>query len=253
MKIKYFEIFYLFGYRRKMLDADIRAVRQLKEFLLPDEETDGVGRQRVFKWKNLQNTFTLDDEGNKNDVNSEEISNNNETDEQYENMWRKMRYERERFLKEQSESQKESIEMEPNVDVTVIDSKVHKLQSDNVSLRKNELDKFLIAKNLLIDGKKQPTRGSFLVRDKVTLHKLAGLTNNSNSLNINNMNAINISSIGKSKNFVFKTLTAEECEANRKRKAEEQVDPSCSQGINYIKKPKLQPRREKCIIDLLQE
>lgn len=242
--------------RRKMLDADIRAVRKLKEFLLPDEETDGVGRQRVYKWKNLESSFKLDDEINKNDNDKEDIANTDEIEEQNENAWRKMRYERERFLKEQCESNvdKDKIEINSIREVTTKDKSVPKIITENVPLRKTDMDSFLITKNHTINGQKSSVRGSFLVRDQETLHKLSGLTKHTGSNGAgHNIEMVNVTGSNKSRNFVFATLTAEESEAKRKRKAEEQIGPSTSHSINYMKKPKLQPRREKCFIDRLVE
>lgn len=233
-----------------MLDADIREVRKLQEFLLPNEEMDGVGRQRTYKWKNLESAFVLDDgKGDKNDHDSkEELSNAyDEIEEQNENAWRKMRYERERFLNEQGESS------DKKSDVITIEKNVPKLSATtNVSLRKNDLDHFLITKNSSINGQTPPIRGSFLVRDEKTLHKLSGLTKNAGSNGAGHN--INVTGVNKSKNFVFVTLTAEECEAKRKRKAEEELlGASMANGKNYMKKRKLQPKRERCFIDRLLE
>lgn len=113
-------------------------------------------------------------------------------------------------------------------------------------------------------------RGSFLVRDKETLNKLAGLTKGSAGDLDGAAGTVSVKS-AKAKNFVFATLTEEEHEVgdrqhdsqlfstyyfliplqNQKRKAADLLNSSSETGINFMKKPRLEPRREKCLIDQL--
>lgn len=100
---------------------------------------------------------------------------------------------------------------------------------------------------------KKSVRGSFLVRDKETLNKLAGLTKGASSIAASDMDdtagTVSIKSI-KPKNFVFATLTEEEHE-NLKRKADDLLNSSSENGKNFMKKPRIEPRRDKCFIDQL--
>lgn len=63
-----------------------------------DEENDGVGRQRQFKWKNLTGGFELDT-----DAGGEVDGTQENDDEGDEALWRKMRFEREVLLQEKAE------------------------------------------------------------------------------------------------------------------------------------------------------
>lgn len=83
-------------FRRKMLDKDIREVRQIQEMLFEDEE--GAVRQRQFRWKNAESAgFSLDDTRNEN---ADADANEGSGDEENEHLWRKIRYEREQLLLE---------------------------------------------------------------------------------------------------------------------------------------------------------
>lgn len=70
---------------------------------------------------------------------------------------------------------------------------------------------FLISKSVNAAQKQQAVRGSFLVRDKDTLNKLAGLTKSGAGDVDGTAGTVNVKSV-KGKNFVFATLTEEEHE-----------------------------------------
>jgi len=77
-----------------MMDQDIREVRKIKEMLFEEEE-EGASRQRQFRWKNVENGFSLDDRRPENGEGNEGSG-----DEENEHLWRKIRYEREQLLLE---------------------------------------------------------------------------------------------------------------------------------------------------------
>lgn len=81
---------------RRVLDQDAREVKILQEMLLEDEENDGVGRERKFRWRNVDNSLSLENDIRKED----EKALNNDSDDENELLWRKMRFERELILKE---------------------------------------------------------------------------------------------------------------------------------------------------------
>ncbi|KAI8126260.1 putative claspin [Lucilia cuprina] len=251
---------------RKMLDEDLREVRKIQDMLFEDEEKDGVGRQRTFKWKNAESGFSLDD-GRPLDENADG-QNGDSGDEISEHQWRKIRYEREQFLKEQGlkpDSQDMSTVL-PNTTIPPLNNstttsiistkKLQIITAKKTSVSHTSDSKkaspFLISKGISSMNKKS-VRGSFLVRDKETLNKLAGLTKGGSSVVATDMDdtagTVSIKSI-KPKKFVFATLTEEEHE-NLKRKADDLLNSSNENGKNFMKKPRIEPRRDKCFIDQL--
>lgn len=87
---------------RKVLDDDIKKLKKLQDALIEDEENDGVGRERQFKWKNQTNSFDVNDE---NAMDPHDAGDDSEDEGQAEIEWRKQRHERETFLREISQSQ----------------------------------------------------------------------------------------------------------------------------------------------------
>lgn len=79
-----------------MLDQDAREVKLIQEMFMEDEERDGIGRDRKFRWMNVDNSFILEDQ---NKLNPNVLEEHNSDDEN-EELWRKMRFERDSFLKE---------------------------------------------------------------------------------------------------------------------------------------------------------
>lgn len=85
---------------RQQLDDDQRRVTMLKEMFFDDGDLhdDGAGRERKFKWKNIDNIGldnVLDKKNNEDDDNQDDIDDSvNEIE------WRKLRMEREKFLQE---------------------------------------------------------------------------------------------------------------------------------------------------------
>uniref|UniRef100_A0A1A9V8Y7 Claspin n=1 Tax=Glossina austeni TaxID=7395 RepID=A0A1A9V8Y7_GLOAU len=249
---------------RKMLDEDIKEVRKFQEMFLEDEENDGVGRQRQFKWRNVENGLTLED------MQRAEIDrddNGNNSDDPNEHEWRKIRYEREQFLKDKGlklDSQDASTNLaQPKLPAIVtVSPHCKKLQVINAKksgacaeTNAKTSSPFLISKGVnLITMNKKAARGSFLVRDKETLNKLAGLnkgkSGTANASDLDSGTAVISVNTAKAKNFVFATLTEEEHES-LKRKADNLLNSSNENGVNYMKKPKFEPRRDKCFIDQL--
>lgn len=246
-----------------MLDEDIREVRKIQDMLFEDEERDGVGRQRTFRWKNAESGFSLED-GHQLDPNGDG-ENGGSGDEINEHQWRKIRFEREQFLKEHGlkpgSQDMSTILMNTatqSINSAVLATTTKKLQiitakKTSVSISSSKKSSpFLISKGIGAMNKKS-VRGSFLVRDKETLNKLAGITKgNASAIAGSEMDetagTVSIKNI-KPNNFVFATLTEEEHES-LKRKADD-LNSSGENGKNFMKKPKLEPRRDKCLIDQL--
>lgn len=78
-----------------MRDADAREVKIIKDLLIEDEEEAGAERERQFKWKNV-NDSNWDDAKQLDD----DAGGMRDSDDENEEAWRKMRYERELMLKD---------------------------------------------------------------------------------------------------------------------------------------------------------
>ncbi|XP_046402109.1 claspin [Ischnura elegans] len=86
---------------RQVLDEDKREVRLLQEIFLEDGElhADGLGRERKFRWKNVDNMddgdFKPTDSGDEEKV---------DDDDENEEKWRRLRHEREMWLREHQQN-----------------------------------------------------------------------------------------------------------------------------------------------------
>ncbi|XP_022221781.2 claspin [Drosophila obscura] len=234
---------------RKMLDQDIREVRQIKEMLFEDEE--GGVRQRQFRWKNVDNGFSLEEQQHTENGEANEGSG----DEENEHMWRKIRYEREQLLLENGLKAEAVTPLSPAVTKNTSNSGNSIRRLNIITARKTTVEAkksspFLISKGVTGRQQKSTVRGSFLVRDNETLNKLAGMTKGGADHGDGTAGTVSVKT-AKAKNFVFATLTEEEHEHNQKRKASDLLNSSSETGVNFIKKPRLEPRREKCLIDQL--
>ncbi|EGI66709.1 Claspin [Acromyrmex echinatior] len=201
---------------KQLLDEDKRDVRLLKELLFEDGDlhSDGMGRERKFKWKNI------DKLGNNIEM-STQISDENEgwvdvQDDEEEAKWSKLKNERDRFLEERMKCSNNEIEDE------LCHSKIFKLGLEAVKkIKGNEsqkqdtsLDKVNSFENIepimprnitdLLNGpsigKKSQTRynvikkRSLLTRGEESLARIASLAKQSDSIS----HAVNIR-----RNFIF--------------------------------------------------
>lgn len=91
---------------RQMVNEDNRELKYLKDLILNEEETDGQGRQRTFRWQNLNGenddfNASMKGEGGGAVADGEAGDGNQESDdEENEANWRKVRLEREKALLE---------------------------------------------------------------------------------------------------------------------------------------------------------
>lgn len=88
-----------------MLDQDAREVKIIKDTHFEDEEESGLGRQRQYRWKHMENSLNLDENHKTGDLDGNE---NAKSDDETEEMWRRMRYERNNILQE-TKAQNETI------------------------------------------------------------------------------------------------------------------------------------------------
>ncbi|XP_058169198.1 enolase-phosphatase E1-like [Anopheles ziemanni] len=235
-------------HNRQMLDQDNREVEQLKEFFLEDEENDGVGRVRQFRWKNVEKTFTLDyDKQKEGDHENEEGADGNASDEETELAWRKMRHERNMLLKEQNinltETELSTTATLLNPDDTIgptdgqennqsvghiggmAKKKITIVKRTTTASTGKEDSPFLISKCSVVQGHK----ASFLSRDPETLNKLANLVK-SNPETEGSSTVV----ASKGRNFVFTALSP----AIEKVGSKRSLDSEDAEERTDVKKPK---------------
>ena len=226
---------------RKVLDDDIKKVKKIQEMLFEDEENDGIGRDRKFRWKNQTEGFAVDDE---NAMDADALDAGDAEDES-ETMWRKMRHERETILSEQSQKMTESDTM--SEDILLLDHNSQTLTSSSTSLlvkRKFQIIKtsssmgispvaspddvkksspFLIKTSSL----KKFQNSSFLSRDEQTLTKIARFVSHdevTNTMSSHGGNSMSFATIEKPESKKRKSDGQNE-EASKKRKIETQPRP----------------------------
>ncbi|RXG67297.1 hypothetical protein Avbf_15890, partial [Armadillidium vulgare] len=83
---------------KSLIDSDKREIRLLQEMYLEDGDLHGEGRQRKFRWKNING---IDDDDNQISEDEEKEEAEEETD------WRKERFEREKYLLEKDKEEEE--------------------------------------------------------------------------------------------------------------------------------------------------
>lgn len=156
-----------------------------------DEERDGVGRERKFRWMNVDNSTILGDEDKLN-TNGE----HNSGDEN-EELWRKMRFERESILKEDTDKQVNLEPTDENIGTNIFTAK----KKIKILNRQNYVPKSSLPNSPFLTTNDAASRASFLSRDKTTLSRLSSLSKNSND-----SDGIQLES-GKTKSFVFTALS----------------------------------------------
>uniref|UniRef100_A0A8C3T8F8 Claspin n=1 Tax=Chelydra serpentina TaxID=8475 RepID=A0A8C3T8F8_CHESE len=162
---------------KAMLDDDKRQLRLYQERYLADGDlhSDGPGRMRKFKWKNI-------DDASQMDLFHRDSDNDDENEEQLdetETKWRKERFEREQWLREQFKTER------------CLENGISFLSAvqETKSLPRNPFETFRPTSDL------QLKNGSLLNRPKAVLQKLAAMSD------------LNPNAPRNSRNFVFHTLS----------------------------------------------
>ncbi|XP_060536035.1 claspin [Cylas formicarius] len=190
---------------RRLLDDDTREVKILQELLLEDGELHGTGRQRQFKWKNVNDA----NDGEENKVDDDIFMEEEESEEQ----WRKKRHEREMFLKEQKQKSSATEGLMQNSELLKIGHKVlQKSQSQNNSLNIENSDA-TTASPVLKQFSLFHKRGSFLSRGDQVLQKVAEYSKVTAVLGFGASKT--------TKNFIFQKMSATGDMVEKKRKAPE--------------------------------
>lgn len=216
---------------RRMLEQDKKDVKSLQDMFFEDEEKDGVGRERQFRWRNTEMTFSLDYDKQAADDEQKEDDGDG-SDGEAEARWRKMRYERELLLKEKKidsdkveltgplleQSTDENNASANNTTLPIMKRKITIVRSNRCSEVNTPQDSpFLISKSSFAQGHK----ASFLSRDQDTLNKLASLV----KVNPDTEGA-NTAVAGKGRNFVFAAVSPAVDKTGSKRSLDIDLDES---------------------------
>uniref|UniRef100_A0A8B9CXA6 Claspin n=1 Tax=Anser brachyrhynchus TaxID=132585 RepID=A0A8B9CXA6_9AVES len=199
-----------------VLDDDKRQLRMYQERYLIDGDlhSDGPGRMRKFRWKNIDDASQVDLFQRDSDNDDE-----NEQFDETEVKWRKERFEREQWLREQKEKNKEQEEEEEDIGE---DSQFMKLAKKVTakSLQKKASPAAVVQDTKLLPRNPFETlrpasdiqikNGSLLNRPKAVLQKLAAMSD------------LNPNMPRNSRNFVFHTLSPDKNE-EAKEKSKHQV------------------------------
>ncbi|KFQ76561.1 Claspin, partial [Phaethon lepturus] len=195
---------------KAMLDDDKRQLRLYQERYLIDGDlhSDGPGRTRRFRWKNIDYASQIDLFQRDSDNDDE-----NELFDETEAKWRKERFEREQWLREQKEKNEEEEEeigedsqfmkLAKKVTAKSLQKKASPavVAQDATLLPRNPFETFRPASDIQIKN------GSLLNRPKAVLQKLAAMSD------------LNPNAPRNSRNFVFHTLSPEKsAEAKEKSK-----------------------------------
>lgn len=232
---------------RKCLDDDIKNVKRIEDLLFTNEEQDGVGRERKFRWAN-QKSISLEDE-NARDGNASEESDGDDS----ELLWRKMRHERETMLSEQSQKMTESDTITD--EIVFLDPNSQILTTSSMSLLMKRKFKIIRSTSAIesslnsIDATKKNSpfliktaivskfqNSSFLSRDEQTLSRIAKFISHKDEEVTNSSHGSNSMSF----------MTIDKPDDSRKRKSE---------GIKLqesSKKQKIEKNTKQRLLDILK-
>uniref|UniRef100_A0A8C5SZF7 Claspin n=1 Tax=Laticauda laticaudata TaxID=8630 RepID=A0A8C5SZF7_LATLA len=197
---------------KMMLDDDKRQLRLYQEKYLLDGDlhSDGPGRMRKFRWKNIDDVPEGDDFHRDADSGDENENHLEET----EAKWRKERFEREQWFREQSTKGEEEEDVDEDSQFMRLAKKFtnKSLQKKGIFLfflyeRQNLREAFFFFPN------PQLKNGSLLNQPRAVLQKLAAMSD------------LNPNAPRNSRNFVFQTLSPVKSEGV-KEKAKPQTCPS---------------------------
>ncbi|XP_027638818.2 claspin isoform X1 [Falco peregrinus] len=221
---------------KAMLDDDKRQLRLYQEKYLIDGDlhSDGPGRMRRFRWKNIDYASQIDlfQRDSDNDDENEQLD-------ETEVKWRKERFEREQWLREQKEKNEDEEEeigedsqfmkLAKKVTAKSLQKKASPAVAvqDTVLLPRNPFETFRPASDMQIKN------GSLLNRPKAVLQKLAAMSD------------LNPNAPRNSRNFVFHTLSPDKSE-EAKEKSKLQVKKRGPTAVitSLAKRPKVDNTEE---------
>uniref|UniRef100_A0A8C2YEV3 Claspin n=1 Tax=Coturnix japonica TaxID=93934 RepID=A0A8C2YEV3_COTJA len=210
---------------KAVLDDDKRQLRLYQERYLIDGDlhSDGPGRMRRFRWKNIDDASQMDLFQRDSDNEDE-----NEQFDETEVKWRKERFEREQWLREQQEEEEEEEDIGEDSQFMKLAKKVtvKSLQKKGGCLvalnHSHELFFVLQIKN-----------GSLLNRPKDILQKLAAMSD------------LNPNAPRNSRNFVFHTLSPDKNEETKEKSKHQVKKRGPSAAITALpKRPRVDSTEE---------
>ncbi|XP_004641071.1 claspin isoform X2 [Octodon degus] len=191
---------------KTMLDDDKRQLRLYQERYLADGDlhSDGPGRMRKFRWKNIDDASQMDLFHRDSDDDQVE-----EQLDETEARWRKERFEREQWLRDQAQQGKSTVEEEEIGEDSQFMMLAKKVTAKALQKNANRPVVIQESKSVLSNPFEairsrtphQLRTGSLLNQPKAVLQKLAGLSD------------LNPSAPRNSRNFVFHTLSPVKAEA----------------------------------------
>ncbi|XP_015273730.1 PREDICTED: claspin [Gekko japonicus] len=216
-----------------MLDEDKRQLRLYQERYLADGDlhSDGPGRARRFRWKNIDDASLADmfhqdaDDGEENEEHLDET----------EAKWRKDRFERDQWLREQSErGEKEEEDVDEDSQFMKLAKKLTEksLQKKAPSVIAVQETKSIPRnpfETLQSSSNPQLKNGSLLNRPKAVLQKLSAMSD------------LNPNAPRNSRNFIFQTLSPE--------KSKEARETSKPQGKKRAPVPTTAPSPKRLRLD----
>ncbi|KAG4079112.1 hypothetical protein HA402_001083 [Bradysia odoriphaga] len=209
-------------HRRRMLDQDAREVKIIKDTHFEDEEESGLGRQRQYRWKHMENSLNLDENQKNGDMDGNE---NAKSDDETEETWRRMRYERNNILQE-TKAQNETINDSKLVLTTKTKKRISIVKTTaNLNTSATKDLSFLISKM----KEEQTHRSSLLIRDEKTLANLAKMSTEDSGIPSVNTN---------SKNFLFNVISTDDDKPLGKRKLDDDGTDGDSKNRKTAKKMK---------------
>ncbi|WAR20345.1 CLSPN-like protein [Mya arenaria] len=162
---------------KQMIDEDKRELLRYQEMYLPDGDlfSEGGGRQRKFKWSNI-------DDVSQQDMFNDGSDNEPEHEETDDFVWRKERFEREKFLKEQKQQEGQDRQDDDNSQFMKL-GKVFLNKQVSVESNSGKSSDKVNSSGAETPGfpgsfmkLSQQKRGSFLARSKQALAKIAEMT-----------------------------------------------------------------------------
>uniref|UniRef100_A0A8C6X3G2 Claspin n=1 Tax=Naja naja TaxID=35670 RepID=A0A8C6X3G2_NAJNA len=203
---------------KMMLNDDKRQLRLYQERYLLDGDlhSDGPGRMRKFRWKNIDDVPEGDDSHRDADSGDENENHLEET----EAKWRKERFEREQWFREQSTKGEEEEDVDEDSQFMRLAKKFtnKSLQKKGILFSLYERQKVYLKKKALYSLK----NGSLLNQPRAVLQKLAAMSD------------LNPNAPRNSRNFVFQTLS-----------------PVKSEGVKEKAKPQNSPASHRKVISVL--
>lgn len=169
---------------KKLLDQDARDVKMVKNLVLHEEEREGMTRERTFRWLHVDNDFNLNGE----DRQDSQFDETRESDDENEEEWRKIRYERDVMLKQKLQGDLSNI-----------------FETKNVTILKPSIPehpKEVKAPTFLVPDQESMNRKSLLLQDEEYLARLAVLTSKTTDTLVNGAT--------EKGSFVFRQLARQE-------------------------------------------